>query len=131
MTKSLTLTTTFIRSQIAAFISGVVDYGTLLFCVEILKIWYVTATAIGAVTGAIVNFTLGRFWSFKAEERSPLSQAWKYALVSAGSLALNVAGVAFFTETVGLKYWISKLVAGAIVAICYNFTLQRFFVFKH
>src|SRR5690606_18970601 len=83
----------FRRSQIANTISAVVDFGTLIFLVEVLNFWYVLATALGALVGAVANFLLGRYWSFKANHGGAKGQVFRYALVSSASLMLNTYGV--------------------------------------
>lgn len=120
----------FGRAQVAAVITTCVDYGTFFFSVEILKVWYVAATAIGALLGACTNFTLNRFWSFEATHRRVGPQAKRYALVSGGSLCLNMIGIYAFTEGLGLKYGFSKIATSITVALLFNFPLQRHYVFK-
>jgi putative flippase GtrA len=119
------------RAQVSSLIATVVDFCTLIFCVEVLHLWYVAGTAIGAAVGAVTNFLMGRHWSFKAAHHPPQGQALRYALVSTASLFLNSAGVYFFTETFRIKYWISRLISGLLVGLFFNFTLHRRFVFKH
>src|SRR5437773_3246421 len=86
------------RSQIASLTATLVDFSCLIFLVEIGHVWYVAATAIAAFLGAIVNFILGRRWSFEAEHQAVRGQVIRYAAVSGLSLALNSLGVYFLTE---------------------------------
>jgi putative flippase GtrA len=122
--------TSFTRSQFASLAATGVDFGTLVACVEWLRVWYVAATAIGACLGAVTNFLLGRHWTFEARHGQVHHQAWKYALVSGGSLLLNSAGVYAFTDGLGLKYMVSKLITAFLVGVLYNFPLHRGFVFR-
>jgi putative flippase GtrA len=121
---------TFFRAQLSSIAASVVDFGVLIFCVEVLHVWYVAATALGAFCGAVTNFLLGRYWSFEAAEKPLRSQVWRYALVALGSLLLNSAGVYLITEKLHLVYWLSKVITALLVGICFNFTLQRSFVFR-
>ncbi|MBC7692674.1 MAG: GtrA family protein [Methylotenera sp.] len=120
----------FKRSQIASLAATVVDFGTLVFSVEILHIHYVAATAIGAFLGALTNFQLGRHWSFEAHEKPVQGQATRYAVVSGISLLLNSGGVYVFTEFAHFKYTVSKLVTAFLVGIFFNFPMHRRYVFK-
>jgi len=120
----------FGRAQVSAAITTAVDYGRFFFSVEVLGLWYVIATAIGAILGAITNFTLNRFWCFEATHRRVGRQAVRYALVSSGSLLLNMMGVYAFTDGIGLKYGYSKVLTSITVALLFNFPLQRRYVFK-
>jgi len=118
------------RSQIAAITATIVDFSSLIFLVEIGQVWYVAATAIGAFLGAVVNFLLGRHWSFAAGHDAIHGQVVRYAAVSAGSLVLNSAGVYLLTEYFGSYYAVSKVITAVLVGLLFNFPLHRRFVFR-
>ena len=118
------------RSQIASLSATLVDFGSLIFLVEAVHLWYVAATAIGAFLGAWVNFLLGRHWSFVANHESIHGQVLRYAAVSVGSLVLNSYGVYLLTEDFGLFYLFSKTITALLVGILFNFPLHRRFVFR-
>ena len=120
----------FGRSQIAALAATAVDFGTLFFLTEKLGVFYVISTGLGAFGGAITNFLANRFWSFEATHVSWGPQAIRYALVSAGSLGLNMLGVYGFTDGIGLKYGYSKVITAILVGVLFNFPLHRRYVFK-
>ena len=117
------------RSQIASLTATVVDFSSLIFLVEIGHVWYVAATATGALLGAIVNFILGRHWSFMAEDDAIRGQAIRYAAVSGVSLVLNSMGVYLLTDYLEIHYAISKAITAFLVGILFNFPLHRRFVF--
>lgn len=120
----------FVGAQFAAVAGTAVDFATMWFLKEILGFWYVTATAIGAFSGAVTNFLLGRFWVFTATESRMREQAFKYALVAAGSLLLNTIGVYIVTEFTGIHYFYSRIIVAVVIAVTYNFFLQKNFVFR-
>jgi putative flippase GtrA len=117
------------RSQIASLTATAVDFGSLIFLVEIGRVWYVAATAIGALLGATVNFLLGRHWTFTADDGAVRSQAIRYAAVSAVSLALNSLGVYLLTDYLNIHYAVSKAITAFLIGILFNFPLHRRFVF--
>jgi putative flippase GtrA len=118
------------RSQIASFSATTVDFAVFFLAMEGLGIWYVVSAALGALCGAIVNFTLNRNWSFEAEEGRWGPQAMRYATVSGGSLCLNVLGVYAATEGLGIPPAASKVAISLAVGLLFNFPLQRRYVFK-
>ncbi len=122
--------TSFLRSQIASIAATAVDFGLLILLVERFSVWYVLATSLGALAGAVVNFTINRFWSFQATRRQWEKQAWRYALVSTGSLILNTLGVWGLTEATAWAYSTSKIIVALTVGFAYNFPLFRWWVFR-
>ena len=124
------LLSTFGRSQVASVAATLVDFGSLVFLVEVAHVWYVAATAIGACLGAVANFWINRHWSFEASGQAVHGQALRYALVSAGSLVLNSGGVFLLTDYGHLPYPVSKAVIAFLVGIAYNFPMHKGFVFR-
>jgi putative flippase GtrA len=117
------------RSQIASLTATVIDFSCLIFLVEIGHVWYVGATAAGAFLGAIVNFLLGRHWTFTADDDAVRGQAIRYAAVSAVSLILNSLGVYLLTDYLDIHYTVSRAITAFLVGILFNFPLHRLFVF--
>jgi putative flippase GtrA len=120
----------FFSAQIAAFVGTAVDFLATIFFTEFFGILYWVSSAMGAALGALTNFLLGRYWVFEAKHRKLYGQAFRYVLVSAGSLILNTLGVILLTDGFGLFYVWSKVIIAIIVAVTYNFILQKNFVYK-
>lgn len=97
---------------------------------HLLGVWYIYAQIIGATLGAITNFLLGRFWAFESKTDKISDQAFRYALVSAGSLLLNAIGLYLLTEFTPLNAITAKVIIGIIVAVTYNYLMQKYFVFR-
>lgn len=128
--KKDSLLAVFARSQVAAFIGGLVDYGTMVLLTELFGIHYVYSIAVGGVVGAIVNYTISRYWAFDARDEPKKTQIPKYIIVAMGSIVLKAGGTYVFTEFIGLDYKVSRLIVDAFVAFGFNFTLQKYWVFK-
>lgn len=129
-TPSRSLSHLFLSAQVAALIGTVVDFLIVILLTELAEIWYVFSNAIGATCGAITNFLLGRYWVFSATEKKIYHQAFRYFLVALGSMLLNTLGVYLLTEYTSLHYIFSKVIIAIIVAVTFNFFLQKNFVFK-
>jgi len=102
----------------------------MILCVEVAGLSPVAATPIGAFSGAVTNFTLGRRFTYKTTEVPAPRQAWRYALVSAGSLGLNTAGEYLFTHLLRIEYLLARVISSVIVSNAWNFPMQRYFVFS-
>lgn len=106
------------------------DFLVFIVLTNVCSIWYVVATATGAFVGAVVNFLIGRYWVFDSTERKIQDQAFRYAIVALGSLLLNTLGVYLVTEYLGFLPLHSKIIVAILVAVGYNFVLQKLFVYR-
>ena len=121
---------TFFKAQISAFIGGVFDYLVMIALTEYGQIFYTYSIIISGCLGAIINFSLNRYWTFKRLESSKWTQLSKFIFVVLGSITLKSAGTYLLTETLKLDYRISRLCVDAIVSFGFNFTMQQYWVFR-
>ncbi len=122
--------TTFSRSQVASLVATLLDYAILFLFTEVFKIWYVIATASGAIVGAVTNFLINRHWSFQATHGNWERQARRYALASIGSLILNTGGVFLVTEYGRVHYAISVILVSVLVGLIFNYPIYRHYVYR-
>lgn len=122
--------TSFSRSQVSSFLATLADYGTLFLATELFHVWYVSATALGAFLGAVINFLINRHWSFNAASGRIGLQAQRYFLVSAGSLLLNTGGVFLMTDYGHLHYAASVGVVSLLVGLLFNYPLHKKYVYR-
>ena len=54
----------------------------------------------------------------------------KNFLICVGNLLTNASGVYFLIKIMGVQYLIAKIITAIIVAIDYNYPLQKGYVFK-
>jgi putative flippase GtrA len=118
------------RHQIASVVSTAVDFGTMVLVVELLGRSPVTGTVLGASCGALTNFQLGRHFTFGARGDGVGVQAFRYALVSAASAGLNALGEYGLHDRLHLQYLSARIMVAVAVSLCWNFPLQRHFVFR-
>jgi len=118
------------RHHAASIIAAVVDYLVMILGVEVLHLGPVAATPLGALSGAITNFTLGRRFTYKTTDVPAPSQAWRYVLVSAASLGLNTAGEYLFQHILHIEYLLARIISSVIVSNAWNYPMQRYFVFS-
>lgn len=120
----------FLRAQLSAFIGGLSDFGIYTFCYTVLKFTAPFSNVISGSLGAIVNFTINRYWSFGNTQKSIGSQLWKFVIVVVGSITLKSLGIHLLVDIWHLHFLLSKLIVEIIVSLGFNYTLQRFWVFK-
>ena len=123
----------FAKAQVSAFTGGLLDYLVMILCTELLHIHYTISIAIGGIAGAVLNFSLNRYWTFSANKtsQSPAGfQLAKFAFVVAGSIALKSSGTYFFTTWLKLDYKITRIMVDILVSLFFNYVLQKYWVFK-
>ncbi|WP_134089359.1 GtrA family protein [Olivibacter sp. XZL3] len=126
---------TFIKAQFSAFLGGIVDYSVMVICTELLYIHYTISIIVGGMIGALINFMVNLNWTFKATARVDqrggiLIQLAKFASMVGGSVLLKSSGTYLLTETVQMDYRIGRIVVDLLVSLGFNYTLQRYWVFK-
>ena len=120
----------FGKAQASAFVGGMFDYAIMIVLTEYGHIFYTKSIIISGLFGAVINFSLTRYWTFKNRDESKRRQLRKFIFVVMGSIALKSSGTYLLTELIGLDYKISRLCVDAIVSLGFNFTLQKYWVFK-
>lgn len=118
------------RHQIGAIAATLVDFGTMIALVEGARLSPEAATPIGAVLGAVTNFTLGRTWIFRRHTGHWAAQASRYALVSAASAGWNTLGEQLVHGMAHVQYVIARAIVSFVVSLLWNFPMQRAFVFR-
>jgi putative flippase GtrA len=120
------------RSIVTSLCTTVLDFGVLTGAVELFHVNYVVATWMGTVVGSLSNFSINKRWAFRGSPLGLRRQLLRFLLVQAGSSALQTLGVWLLTRFGGLPYLGSKTVIAALVALGWNYPLNRYFVFaKH
>ena len=118
------------RHHVSAIAATAADYIVMVVCVELGGLPPVAATVAGALVGAVVNFTLGRRYTYRVGAGGLGSYAWRYALVSGASLGFNAGGEALLHDVVGLQYVVARVITSLVVSNAWNYPMQRFFVFS-
>lgn len=133
----------FSKAQVSSLISTACDFMTTAVLFKLLE-HVVISTASGAVVGGMVNCIINYTWTFKGSKRGKKGVVWRYALVWLGSIVLNTAGTEYGVKLVELlgnhlgNGWsqnlslvlIVKAVVAIAVGVFWNFTMQKYFVYK-
>lgn len=112
-----------------AVAATVVDYSVMIALVSGFGAAPALGTAVGAASGGVLNFVLGRRWIFRRTDAQAAPQARRYAMVSLGSLILNTCGVQVLAGVLQFPYVAARLAVSLAVSLMWNFPMQRSFVF--
>ncbi|MDE5572643.1 MAG: GtrA family protein [Muribaculaceae bacterium] len=135
---------TLVRSSMSSQLCGWIDTITsfLVFSLFNLTAWL--STAIGAFVGGILNCIINYRFTFHAVGVDWRVALTKFIFIWAGSLLLNsfgtqavyslVKGWPWFENVTGIGedsiFLASRLFVALTVSLCWNFLLQRNFVFR-
>jgi putative flippase GtrA len=120
---------TFLRSALTSLFTTGLDFLTLVTAVEVFGVDYVLATWLGTVVGSLSNFTINRSWAFRGSAVKLRWQLLRFLGVQIGASTLHTLGVWLLVRFGGLSYQIAKLVVATVVAVAWNYPLNRAVVF--
>lgn len=121
---------TFIRYNIVSIIATTVDFLVLITLTEFFKLWYLTSGIIGAFSGGVTSFVLGRNWAFNKKDGSVCRQAIRYTIIWLGSIFLNTYGLYFFVDILNIQYIIAKIIVAIFIGLGFNYIMQKYFIFR-
>ena len=123
---------TFTKAELSASVaSGVVFFmAIVLTYTGVLPYGY--ANIVGVASGGLTNFVINIRYVFTNTGRGGRSLAMRYLCVWTGSMILNGGGTNLLTWLVGGKSYfiIVKCLIAVCVAFCFNYPLQRGWVFN-
>ncbi len=135
---------TFLRSSVSSQVCGWIDTLIAFLAFSLLHLTPFLSTAIGAFIGGICNCVINYKYTFHARGVEWRVALFKYVFVWTGSLLLNSFGTqilyywvhdwTWLQETAGIAkdgiFLATRLFVALVVSLCWNFLLQRNFVFK-
>jgi putative flippase GtrA len=119
----------FLKANVASLIASLIDFLITFLLAKLLHVEELAAIVIGTVCGGVVNFMIGRIWVFKSVNAAVKTQAGRYLLVWIGNLILNWFGNYLLVKKAGVYFMLAKLVISILVAVGWNYPLQKRFVF--
>lgn len=128
-----TLLKEFGKAQVSSLVSAAFDFLTTAITFHLTD-HVAASTAAGAIVGGIINCTINYKWTFHGTTRNKKGIAWRYLLVWIGSILLNTFGTEWAVKAINHQslgiVMTARVVVAALVAVGWNFTLQRHFVYK-
>ncbi|MFB9080601.1 GtrA family protein [Flavobacterium procerum] len=124
---------TFLKAQVAAFLGGIADYGLMIVLTEAFKLHFAFSILVSGTVGAIINFSINRFWVFKNQSGYSIpinSQLLKFGLVVLGSISLKSFGTLFLQNAFQIDYRIGRVITDLFVSYGFNYPLIKYWVFR-
>lgn len=121
----------FVRAQVATGAATAVDWLLVTGTIALLGgRSYPLAVALGALAGAGTDFSIKRAWVFEPSGGLWHGQAFRYALVSAASLAWNELLSWAAVDGLHLPAIPGVIGASILVGAAWNYPMHRLFVFR-
>jgi len=117
----------FISYASAGGVGTFVQYAMLFFFVETLSMYPVTASILGSLAGAVVNYLLSHHWVFHSKQKH-LKTLSKFVAVGGLGLVLNAA-IMYVLVTVASMHYLLAQVAATGIVLFWNFLGNRFWTF--
>ncbi len=121
-----------IQQLVKYFIIGGLAAITNLFIFYVLaylaNIYYLVSAAIGFVSGAVVNYTLNKKYTFKNTYRNKAKQFTVFLIVASTSLVWNEVLIYFFVEYLALAKMIAAILSVGIVFF-WSFAMHKIITF--
>ena len=114
-------TNQFVRFCLVGSVGTAAHYSALVAIVH-LQGKPMIGSIVGFVLGAMVNYVLNYRYTFKSEQRYPVTLAKFFATACAG-LALNTLIMGLLISLLNVHYFVSQLLATAGVVL-WNFTVN-------
>lgn len=136
-TKYLYFDTTFPRvAKLGRYVisggtAAAVDLVLLFVLTHFFHVWYILSAILAFVGAFFVSFFLQKFWTFRdMSKEGAHKQAVIYFIVSSINLGINTFLMYVFTETFGVYYILSQILASLLIAM-ESFFIYRHFIFIH
>lgn len=125
----LTEILTFTKAESSAVMATAFDYIVLFICDKLLGWDFYLSTFIGAVCGGTMNCFINYNFVFYSSDLKKAQVVSRYFIIWSGSIILNFLGTLFFKGVVHMKAYYARVVTTVLVGICWNYGMQRCFVF--
>ncbi len=120
----------FLKAQLSAFVGGLFDFCIYSLCYKVFGISAPLSNVVSGSLGAVVNFTINRYWSFESTSTPVKEQLWKFIIVVVGSITLKSTGIYVLVDLMSINFLLAKGIVEIIVSLGFNYVLQKIWVFK-
>jgi putative flippase GtrA len=118
----------FVKFGIVGVSNTVLAFAIYTVLLKVFGVWYLGASAIGFVVGAINGFLLNRRWTFAGHVGDSLTPV-RWGVVQSCGLALNEGLLFLFVDGAGVEKLLGQAFATVIVTVI-TFLVNRAWTFR-
>jgi dolichol-phosphate mannosyltransferase len=120
----------FFKFALVGLLGTILNLLVLYSLTEFLNVYYMFSAIVAFIIAATHNFILNKIWTFKENIRDRVTSKYmKFFSVSVVALLVNLLFLRIFTESLGLYYMVSQILAIGI-ALIINFLGNKMWTFK-
>jgi putative flippase GtrA len=118
----------FVKFGIVGVSNTLLAFAIYTVLLKVFGVWYLGASAIGFVVGAVNGFLLNRRWTFAGHVGDSLTPV-RWGVVQGCGLALNEGLLYLFVDGAGIEKLLGQAFATAIVTVI-TFLVNRAWTFR-
>jgi len=118
----------FVKFGIVGVSNTLLTFLVYTLLLKVFGVWYLAASAVGFMVGAINGFLLNRRWTFKGHIGDALTPL-RWTVVQACGLGLNLALLYVLVDRVSLDKLLAQACATGVVTVL-TFTANRAWTFR-
>jgi putative flippase GtrA len=118
----------FVKFGIVGVSNTLLTFAVYTLLLKVFGVWYLAASAIGFIVGAVNGFLLNRRWTFRGHVGDAFTPV-RWTVVQGCGLLTNLGLVYLFVEEVSLDELIAQACATGIVTVI-TFLVNRAWTFR-
>ncbi len=119
----------FVKFGIVGVSNTALTFIVYTLLLKVFGVWYIAASAIGFVVGAVNGFLLNRRWTFAGHVGDALTPV-RWAVVQGGGLGINLGLLYVLVHDAGLDKLLAQAAATVVVTVS-TFVVNRAWTFRH
>ena len=119
----------FVKFGIVGVSNTLIAFAVYTLLLKVFGVWYLAASAIGFVIGAVNGFLLNRRWTFAGHVGDALTPV-RWGIVQTGGLGINLGLLYVFVHDAHLDKLVAQACATAVVTVT-TFFVNRAWTFRH
>ncbi len=119
----------FVKFGIVGVSNTLITFVVYTLLLKVFGVWYIAASAIGFIAGAINGFVLNRRWTFAGHVGDAFTPL-RWAVVQSGGLGINLGLLYLLVHDAGLDKLLAQAAATVVVTVS-TFIVNRAWTFRH
>ena len=119
----------FVKFGIVGISNTIITFAVYTLLLKAFGVWYIAASAIGFIVGAINGFLLNRRWTFAGHVGDSLTPV-RWGVVQTCGLGINLGLLYLLVHDAGFDELVAQALATIVVTVT-TFLVNRAWTFRH